>query len=176
MAPLNSKDQFANRFAVSVTESVAGTPTYTEVPTYASAFSKEAFIIHRLEFSLPFTILQLLVAAGDYINVILASANHYTSLTSQEMYKEPGVIDHFHIGAELFGAAANMMHATMPIVKDLTTLPGGGIIVPARPLYVGVHGVSVAAQVTVFVRGYFTKVELKDAEFLELMDAYRMIR
>jgi hypothetical protein len=171
-----NKELYANRFALHVTEAVAGTPSFSEVPTYASAFSKEAFILHRLEYSFPSAILQLVVAAGDSLNVVVSTANHFTSLIAQDTFKEAGIVDHFHLYAELFGTAANMLHETQPFVKDLTSLPGGGLIVPARPLYVGVQGISIAGQVSVFARGYFTKVDLKDQEFLELLDAYRMVR
>lgn len=176
MAPLNSKDQFANRFSVHVTEAGVGIPSYEEVPTYASAFSKEAFIMHKIEYFFPSTCLNALVADSDILYAALTTQNFQTTLAPLTSVREPGVVDMIEIRAHTVGAAANFVMMEQPFIHDFTSLPGGGLIVPARPIYIGVSGAGIAVAASVDVRGWFTKIELKDAEFLELIDAYRMIR
>ena len=175
MAGIN-KDIFANRFAVQVIAINDGEPAFTEVPTYTSAFSKEAFILHRIEYHFKYSDLDLVVAADDEINAGITTSNKVTAIDSNSMdEKDPCLIDVVRITAALRGAAANMSFIHGPIISDFTSLPGGGIIVPSRPLFGCAEGKNIVANVTCRIRGYFTRIELKADEFLELVDAYRMI-
>jgi len=171
-----NKDVYANRFNVHLSETIAGTARFVEVPTYANAFSKEAFVIHKLEYAFSQTDLDSLVANQDGLVACLSTANHMSSIAIGAAFPEPGIIDMVQIMANLRGAAATLFLRDAVVTHDLSTLPGGGIIVPARPLFVGVQGIGLGAAVTVDVRGWFTKVDLKDQEFIELVDAYRLIR
>jgi len=171
-----TKDQYANRFNVHVAEASVGVPSFVEVPTYASAFSKEAFVIHRLEYWIQNSHFNQLVADADRIMMALTTANHYTTLNAAAAFPDPGIVDLCEVFSHLIGTAANALIQTFPIIKDFTNLPGGGLIVPARPIFVGVMSSGVATGISIDVRGYFTKLELKDNEFLELLDAYRMVR
>lgn len=170
-----AKELYANRFSVHVSETIAGTRAFAEVPTYAAAFSKEAFIIHRLEYAFTDASLDALVANDDMLMAGLCTSNKVYGLNPVDSFPEPGVLDVVKITGNLRGAAANLFLNQIPIVKDFTNLPGGGFIVPSRPLFVAVQGGGLVAAVTVDVRGWFTRVELKDAEFLELLDAYRLV-
>lgn len=170
-------DKFANRFCVQATEAIAGTIKFFEVPTYVDAFSHKAFLMHRLEYLVSITDTAALVGAGDMIACALCSANNITSIIGSINYlAEPGLIDLMQLQFELRGAAASFQMREAPIMHDFTQLPGGGILVPARGLYVAIQGASLAAACQCVVRGWFTQVELKADEYLELVDAYRIIR
>jgi len=175
MAGIN-KDIFANRFGVEVDSLVDGEASFTEVPTYASAFSKEAFIIHRLEYHFRYSEYDLVVAADDEICAGITTSNRVASIDSFAFDEaDPCIIDVVRVTAGLRGAAANMSFLHNPIVTDLSALPGGGIIVPSRPIFGACEGKNIAGNVKCRIRGYFTRVELKADEFLELVDAYRMV-
>ena len=170
-----AKELYANRFSVHVSETIVGTRAFAEVPTYAAAFSKEAFIIHRLEYAFTDACFDALVANDDILMAGLTTSNKVAGLNPPDSFPEPGVVDMVKITGNLRGAAANLFLNQIPIVKDFTSLPGGGFIVPSRPLFVAVQSSGLVAAATVDVRGYFTRVELKDNEFLELLDAYRLV-
>lgn len=170
-----NKEAFANRFAISCAESAAGTVAHAEIPTYASAFAKEAFIIHRLEYIFTATDLANLTAQGDVICAGITTTNKTTSMLAPDASKDSSVLDFINLVTMLRGTAATLFVHQNPVVKDFTNLPGGGIIAPSRPLFLAVQGLAMGATVNVYCRGWFTKVELKADEFLELVDAYRLV-
>lgn len=168
-------EKFANRFFCEAHEAAAGTAAFTEVPTYLNAFEKKAFVIHRLEYNFENGIIPLMAAAGDMVCAALTTTNVYTTLRPQDILNEPGLHDYVALEALMVGAAAGRQDAIAPIIHDFTELPGGGLIVPGRPLFVGAYGYSLANPVHVSVRGWFSIIELKAEEFLDLVDAYRIV-
>lgn len=171
MAPQN-KDTYANKFFGTVTESAANTLTFSEIQTNVNIFDKVAWILHRMEWFLgEATGIGLLVANGDRIACALTSSDKITDLDLDN----PSVVDLYKVERVDYGAAANMHRWEMPIIRDFTNLPGGGIIIAPRPLYVAAEGASLAAASTVSVRGYFTQKQLTPDEYLELIDFYRIV-
>jgi len=63
----------------------------------------------------------------------------------------------------------------LPFVRDFSGLPGGGLIIAPRPLFVAVKGNSLATAVTASLRAYFTVINLSADEYLELVDFYRIV-
>jgi hypothetical protein len=171
-----AQDKFANRFCVTVGETIAGTIKYVEVPTYVEAFSHRAFLLHRLEYHVPPGDLDMIIGATDSICMALTSVNNIGSISGAIAPEDPGLIDLVQFQECLRGAAASFSFNNMPLMHDFTSLPGGGILVPARPIYGAIQGVSLAAACKGYIRGWFTQVELKADEYLELVDAYRIIR
>lgn len=170
------KDNYANRFFVKGFEDVAGTPKFVEVPTYSNAFAHEAFLVHRLEYFFRPADFDLLVAAGDMIACALTTSNNISTITEYDSASDPAVQDLCQVHFNLRGAAASFQFRDQPIVHDFTSLPGGGIMVPARPLFICINGESLASVVTAGVRGWFTRMELKADEYIDLVDAFRLIR
>lgn len=167
-----TKDQYANRFEVHCLEDTANGGKYVEVPTYMSAFSKEAFIIHKIEYLFPMATIRLILDDNDSIMAFLSTNN---SISTVHATQEPGLLDFVELSRLAFGTAASASLHINPIVHDLSTLPGGGIIVPARPVFGSVKGTSLASACSVRIRGWFTRVELKAEEWLELVDSYRIV-
>lgn len=165
-------DKFANKFYGTVTESAANTLTFSELQTNVSIFEKVAWVIHRLEWFIPYATWQLLAAAADKISCALTASNTLTALG----LNAAAVIDLLELDYFAYGTAANTIIPQFPIVRDFSNLPGGGLIVAPRPLYVAAVGVSLTAVSTVSVRGYFTTQELKADEYLELVDFYRIVQ
>lgn len=177
MASSILKDTYANKFYCRAVESAANTCTYAEIPTNTDIFSKVVFLIQRLEIYFTRTTFNLLLATNDEINVALTASNKilYLDSTYRAYLSDPAIIDLTTFGLGTFGAAASGFPLTWPYIKDFSSLPGGGLLVAARPLYIGIQGYSLATAADVFVRGFFTRKELKTEEYLDLVDYYRMI-
>jgi len=172
----NIKDQFANRFAGTVTETVAGTIAIEEIPTNVDVFAKQAFVLHRLEYIIPSTVLALMIGANDSISIAIVNSPNVVNITPTSMNPtDPAVVDIFNINFSLRGAAANFAYQQMPFVRSFTDMPGGGLIVAARPLYIAIQGDSLAAVAGAYFKGYFTRKELKPEDYMDLVDYYRMI-
>lgn len=166
-----SKDKFSNKFYGSATESAANTLTFGEIQTNVDVFSKNAWILHRLEWYLPAATRALMVDNYDAITLSLCSSDKITALELDSA----GVIDLYTIEKSL-ATSVGYMYFQYPLIRDFSSLPGGGLIVSPRPLYVGIKGTGLAAVSTGEVRGYFTKLELSADEYLELVDFYRIVQ
>ena len=176
MAPVSIKDRFANRFAMTLTTPAGGALTITEIPTNVNVFSRTAFIIHKLEYILNYASYDQIVAAADQICVGLVSSINVASILDNIAWvHDPSVIDVMEVCADLHGAAANMNIRQSPIVHDFGDMPGGGLLVSARPLYMAIQANSIAGAVQCFVRGWYTQIEMKDDEFIELVDYFRIM-
>lgn len=84
----------------------------------------------------------------------------------------PELIDYNKLEYQLISTANGTAFAWQlsPVTKDWSTLPGGGILVPPRPLYLFINsdaGVAGTPAITSWV--YFTVVNLTDAQYLELI-------
>lgn len=166
-----SKDQYANKFYGTVTESGATTLTFSEIPTNVDVFSKQAWILHRLDWYLPAASLDLIVGNLDEVRLALTSSDKITSLDPSN----PAVIDTFVIGGH-FATSVGFAYRDNPMIRDFSNLPGGGLIIAPRPLFIGILGVSIASAATGSVRGYFTQRTLSADEYLELVDFYKIVQ
>lgn len=166
-----SQDKFANKFYGYSTETAANTLTFREVSTNVDVFSKTAWILHRLEWEIPQADLDKILGTGDSITLALTSTDKITALGLDSA----GVIDRMVL-TSLYGSTVAFNLMTFPLIRDFSMLPGGGIIIAPRPLYVAVQGASLASAVTARVRGYFTQSTLSADEYLELVDFYRIVQ
>lgn len=164
-------DQFANKFYGAVDESAANTLTFAEIQTNVDVFSKKAWVLHRLEWYFTTTAAHLLIAVDDRIQAALVSSNKMSALGLDDA----GVIDLFELQVA-FSTAVGFQEYTHPISRDFSSLPGGGLIIAPRPLYLAVKGTSLAAALHVAARGYFTALDLNADEYLELVDFYRIVQ
>jgi len=166
-----SKDKFANKFFGYSLESAANTLTFREIQTNVDMMSKRAWVLHKLEWFFSPVDLDKLIAGQDRISAALVSSDKLTALD----LNSPGVIDLIDFGI-LFASAVGQSFYTQPFTRDLTGLPGGGLIVAPRPLYVAVKGTSLGSAVTANVRGYYTNLDMSADEYLELVDFYRIVQ
>lgn len=161
-------DKFCNTAYALVVQSGANTLTYQEIQTGMSVFEKVAWIIHAIEYHIPHSARALIIDASDYIDMALTVSNTPT-LISPSM---ASVIDTLQLVA---GATANRIDWYSPIVHDFSNWPGGGLIVPGKPLYAAVDADSLASAAQVDFRIRFTYRPLKAEEYWELVEASRII-
>lgn len=164
-------DKFANKGFGTVTESAANTLTFAEIQTQVDIFAKRAWVISRLEWHVNSATYLLLAASDDRLSLALTSSNTITTLTQSD----PAVIDLFEIGATV-ATGVGFAYLQSPVIRDFTNMPGGGIIIAPRPLYVAAKGTSLASATTSTVRFYWQSIDLTPDEYLELVDFYRIVR
>jgi len=164
-------DQFANKFFGEVVESAANTLTFAEIQTNVDVFSKKAWVLHKLEWYFGANGLNYLDAADDVIQAALCSTNKMSSLALDDA----GVIDLLELQTN-FITGVGFALEKLPIARSFSDMPGGGLIIAPRPLYLAVKGTSLAGAVTMSCRGYFTAMDLNADEYLELVDFYRIVQ
>lgn len=163
-------DAFANKFFAECTESAANTLTFQELGTAVDVFSKRAWVLHRLEYQIPAPLMSYFAASDDKIAIALTSSNKMSSL----LLADPAVIDLLDIKPE-FATAVGFQIRVEPFIRDFSSLPGGGLIIAPRPLYLAIKGTSLAGATQVRCRGYYTQMDLAADEYLELVDFYRIL-
>lgn len=164
-------DKYANIGYADVDESAANTLTFSEIETGVSMFEKNAWVIHELEWWVPTSSVALLLAYPDTITMALVASNKLSSIH----LNDAAVIDMYEIQYHEQGTEANYLLTEMPVRRDFTNLPGGGLIVTPRPLYVAAQGNSLATVSTIRLRFYFSIVSLKAEEYWELVEARRLV-
>lgn len=165
-----AKDKFTNVAFGEVTESAANTLTFSQIQTGVQLWNKQAWIIHQVHWH-PQD-LTILEDENDSISCAIVSSNRMSVLG----LSDPGVIALTEFKRVDSGVPADFQMYTLPQVQDFTEMPSGGLIVPANPIFVAAEGVSNALPFTVSARIYFSMLDLKAEEFLELVESTRMIQ
>lgn len=167
MAAIN----YADKFYGTAVESAANTLTFAEIQTNVSIMEKWAWVLHRLEWSMDLATYDEVSAVGDELDMALTTSNRITALHASDA----AVLD---IAQQMIvvETAVGFQRELLPLIRDFSNLPGGGLIIPPRPLYVAVKGTSLANPATVWLRGYFTPIQMKGDDYYNLLDAYRLIQ
>jgi len=164
--PIKSKvrfDQYANKAVALVTMSAANTLTFEQIRFGVGTFQGVGLLIHRVEYVLSAASIRELVASTDSLAMAVTRSDDYTSLDAVD----PGMIAVKFVT----GLAANVETMINPLVTDYSELPGGGLIVPANPIYVGLTTAGAAAASAVRVIIYFTFLQLADKDYIELIQS-----
>lgn len=163
-----TKDLYTNRAWFDVTESAANTLTFSEVNTGVQAFSRMAWVINRIDWHCGNV--SELIASADRIKGAITSSNKVSSLDLED----PSIIAFLELITTVRSAVGSDPYIE-PLVFDYSGLPGGGLIVPGYPLFIAVEGTSLTNPVHLSARVYFQILELKADEYIELVEATRMI-
>lgn len=166
MATSNRKvaDMYANVLYDEVTESAANTLTFESIDVGLNIFDKVGMKLSRLEYS---NFFGNLAADADVIRFGLSQSNSWTTPTPAES----SVIDFNQFTVAAYGTAGNALIHEQPYVKDFSTLPGGGLLIAPKPLYLFAVGSNLSAASNVRIRMFFTIVTLKPEEYFELLEA-----
>lgn len=157
------KDQYANLVFAEVTESAANTLTFEQIDLGLTILQKVALLIHSIEYT---DFWGYLAAASDSVIFGLSASNSWATANPRERsiitFQNRTIVD--------YGTAGNNVVWTEPVIQDFSTYPGGGLLIVPKPLYIFVKGANLASPAHVAARIYFTIKELKDTEYLELLE------
>ncbi len=163
------QDKYSNLLNEQVTMSAANTLTFKELNVGLNIFDKAGLIISRIEYQPQTATFNEMTATGDYVVAALTSSNNLSNLVPNQSE----VIDRRVIQRIDGGAAANFVLVDSVMIADFATLPGGGLLVPPKPLYIAAVTNGLANASIIDVRIYFTILRLGDAEYLELLETRR---
>lgn len=169
-----SLDKFTNMATITVTETAANTLTYKKLETGISLTEKVAWLIARIEYYYTGNFSDF-NAANDALHLGLCVSNARASQTSADSYTDSTLLDKVELIRSDYGAAAAAEMISRPIVKDWSTVPGGGILVPPVPLYGFAQGISLAGATTTVIKLFYTLISLQPADYWELVEARRII-
>ncbi len=163
-------DKYANQAFVSLVPTL-NVLSFRELATFVSVFEKRAFLIARIEYFFTSSTLLELDAETDFVNFGLSTSDTFAAATLQV----PQIFDFNQVMIGLAGAGVSSHVHTQPFLKDLSTLPGGGHLVPCRPIFLWMASGGFVAAGKLSARLYFTVVDLKAEEYWELVEATRLV-
>ncbi|MBA7709044.1 hypothetical protein ES703_117951 [subsurface metagenome] len=164
MAQKVKADKYSNVAFAKVTMSAVNTLTFEAINMAVGVFQGVAMLIHRILYYPTDVSLREVVAATDTFSLALTTSNRLANIVD---VSEPAIIDKLHV----VGVGVNVEAVRLPLVSDLTMLPGGGRIVPANPLFVAMATAGAVAASKAFVQVDFTFIELTDQDYLELIQS-----
>ncbi len=167
----NEKDQFANMALIKVTESAANTLTFQKLETGISLTEKVAWVISRIEYNLEGLTSGVFNGDGDYLSWGMSISNAWAAPT----LSETTILDMNTLALNLVGAVTSEWFHHLPFIKDFSTLPGGGLIVPPTPLYLFAKGGGLTAAMVVNARIWYTLLKLSVDQYWELVEARRVL-
>lgn len=167
-------DDFPNIMSGTITESGANTLSFSsKLETGYSLGDNVGLVIHRMEWWLDKASVGLLLDNADAIKMALVTSNQVSSI----LVTGSNIIDIVEIGLAKYGVAASGWAQYNPVIlRDFTSLPGGGFLVAPNPLYIAINGVSLASAASANWRMFYTTVSLNDKGFRELWETWNALR
>lgn len=163
-------DQFPNYAVITAVESAANTLTFKKLETGYDLLSKMAWVLHRVELFMSQNA-TFFNGTGDSLQIGLARTNTIASL----LLSDPNLVALWQVRREDLGAAASGGWVVNPHIMDYSTLPGGGLLILPSPLYAAIVGTGLSAAATAIVKLFYTVRQLKDSEWIELVEAQRLL-
>lgn len=170
MASKMKTDTFANLAAVNPIESVAGTAAFLKFAFPFSIMDKMGLVINRIEYW-PGT-LNALNSSTDFVLFGLSISSAITDLSDQS---NPAIVDSGRMQRLDIGTAASGILVEEPLIKDFSSLPGGGLLVAPNPLYGFVQSSGASSVMNAWIKLFYTYMELSADEYWQLVESRRII-
>jgi hypothetical protein len=154
-------DQYSNRALMYVQMTAANTITFEQVNFAVGTFQGIGLILNRIEMHPNVAAYRELVANTDSMSLAMTTRDDLANL---EPANQAVIASETLVG---MGAAVEIQQ--VPLVFDYTQLPGGGLILPANPLYVGLNTAGFAAAATARFVIFYQFRQLTDKEYLEII-------
>ena len=163
--PPQREDRFANIAAARVTESAAGTITFTEMLTGISLGQGVGMLIDQIDYYVGFGTLEDVVDLADRLHVFVGSSD---DVTDPAVMTDRRILHSMGMTGVMVGAVVSLTHEYRPRVYQFFP----PLIIAAPRLYLGILGVSLASPAVADVRIYFRYVGLSPQQYLELAESF----
>lgn len=157
-------DKYSNLAYGLVTMSAANTLTYSQIQMGVGLFQGIAMVLHRVRWWPTPAALREMATGGDSMHCAITTSNRLTEITD---VNEPAVIASYG----WVGVGANVEPQIRPVFSEFTSLPGGGKLIPANPLWIAMVSQGFVAAGAMRAHLEFSFVELGSDEYLELLQS-----
>jgi len=158
------RDEYSNVAYASITMSAANALTFAPIRMAVGIFQGVGIVVHKILYIPTVPTIREIVAATDSLVMAFCTSD---SLTAIDDVIQPAIIDVI----TLAGIGTNVEIMKTPIVSDFTTLPGGGKIIPANPLFLALFSAGFTAAGVIRAQIDFTYIELADKDYIELIQS-----
>lgn len=165
------KDEYDQFLYMQVAQSANNTLTFGQLALGTSLFEYAGLIISRIEYNVAIGHWALILGVDDYIQIALCGSNSIASLALDQAE----VYDMLELRASLSGTPASGVIKEVPIIHNFENMNGGGLLVPAQNMYIGVDSASIAADCLGSMRVWFRIKKLAAADYIELVQRLRVL-
>lgn len=158
-------DVYPNRVVHRVVSSASDTLTFTQIRFGTGLFGGVALIIHKLEYHVARASARKLLEITDNLEVAMTNRDDLANLEPTNL----NVLDRVELIPMQVGSVVSLNMLIMPIIKTFNEMPGGGMIIPTNPLYLGLSTGGFGATATVDLVMYYTFKQMTDADYIELV-------
>jgi len=167
MATKAKTDQFPNKAIQRVTQAAINTLVFQEINFAAGVFQRIALVIHRITYTPGSGMWSDLLTGSDLFRGGITVSNGIVDLARTH----PELIDQVEYVGFVSGTPASGEIVRGNVMNDFTSMPGGGILIPASPVYVAIYTSGFASVANMDVQIDFTFKELADADYIELIQS-----
>ena len=172
MAAKSVKDKYPNIASVSVLSSAANTLTFQQLQSGISIFEKTAWEIYAVEYDIDAGDLDEMTATLDNVLFGLIRTDNSSSI----LYSDPALIDYVRLEHFFMGfTPATSKLLQFPIVRSFIEMFGSPLIVLPNPLYGFVKSTGLASALKVVIRIYYKQIILSPQDYVELIEATRIV-
>jgi hypothetical protein len=158
------KDTYSNVAFQAMAMSAANTLTFAQITLAVGLFQGIAMLLSRVKWQPSEATCREMVANSDLLVMALTSSNRLTTLTAMN---DPAMLAY----EEIVGIGASVEPWRLPIITDFSTLPGGGKLIAANPIFLAAMTGGFVAAATIRCQLDFTFLTLSDQDYLELIQA-----
>lgn len=159
-------DKYANVLTEKITMDSANTLTFEEVNIGLSLFDKAGILISRIEYQPDLATLAEMTANADSVSMAVVTSNAISNLA----ITQAAIVHLTSLNRVDCGTAAAGRLYQLPLAYDLSTLPGGGILITPRPWYIAMGSSGLANPGGGTIRFYFTVIKLTSENYFELLE------
>ena len=160
-------DAYPNRALAGITMSAANTLSFEQIRFGVGIFQGIALLVHQIDYFLSHDSYTQLTTSADYCHLALTARDDLTSITPTVL----NVIDVIEYDSVLHGTAAEVERIHKPRTRNFNSMPGGGLIIPANPLFFAMSSAGFATAGVARVVIYYTFKTLADKDYLELLQS-----
>jgi hypothetical protein len=164
------KDKYAQIAVIKAEETAPNTLSFVELDMGYGLLDKKAIVINRIEYAPTTTVWAEFAATTDSLQIALTTSRTISSL----LETFAAVLDKYKI---CMNANAPLELVRDPFIKDLSQLPGGGILCLPKPLYAGIIATGFAASAVCYVKLFYTVLDLSKEKdvWMELVEMTRLL-
>jgi len=169
----NVKDRFPQFMKLKVTQSSANTLTFSQISLGGPVFQYAGIIINRIEYSITAATLELMTVTEDFCQLAITGSDSIATLGTDQ----PEVYDEFYITKLDQGAIANNSPKLIVRnwVKDYSTFPEGGCLVPLQDIYLAMASGGLASPGVAGARLWYQIIELTAQDYIEIAQRLRVL-
>lgn len=163
--------KYCSQTIISMTESAAGTLTFTRLETGIAPLERIGWVLHKIIWRIATGTFALMTTAGDSVELGVTISDNMSSLADTN----PAVLKRRNVLRADWGTAGSGQLVDPEFVDDFSMLPGGGLLMLPNPVYGAIQGSGLASAATAVARLYFSQIQMSQDDYFNLVQSRQVL-